>query len=112
EHCFRIAGACFDVAAMRLRDFTGDKESEPEAAVRIVAQLLPGATAERVKDPVQSRFLDCRASIADLKENARRLANDGHVNRRVRRSVLDRVYDQVGKQLLQAPPVPEASSAA
>lgn len=93
-------------------NFACNIQSEPETAVSVVSVLLSRTALERVKDLVQSRLLDSGARIPDLEAKVGLLASNHHADRLIRRSVLDRVRNQVAEQLLQPQAVSETPGVA
>ncbi len=67
---------------------------------------------KRIKDLVQDRFLNGQPTILYFNGNAALVAGKHHVDRRVCRSVNDRIHNQVAEKLLQASPVPDSPGVA
>ena len=89
-----------------------DIQSEPETYRAVIAVTLTNSPFKRIKDLVQDRFLNGQPTILYFNGNAALVAGKHHMDRRVCRSVNDRIHNQVAEKLLQASPVPASSSVA
>ncbi|SAL38214.1 putative zinc-containing dehydrogenase [Caballeronia udeis] len=106
KHRFCLVGPCFNVAAMSLGNLAGDIQPKSRIAVRVVFVLLIRASPERLKNPVQGLLLNGDSAVLHLETNFLVRRGHNHPYRRVWRSVLDRIQDQVAEQLLQPSAVP------
>src|SRR5258706_6175058 len=112
EHGFSVVGSHGYVAPMGCGNFPHDIQSEPEAYRAIIAVTLTNSPFKRIKDLVQDRFLNGQPTILYFNGNAALVAGKHDVDRRVCRSVNDRIHNQVAENLLQASPVPDSPSVA
>jgi len=92
---------------MRLDDFAGNEQPEPEAGIVAVLVLRGRCAAQRLKNARQVVF---RNRVAAVVHGSHDLAVVGaiqdHVDGRLHAAMLDRVADQVGEDLADARRVP------
>ena len=89
-----------DRAAVKLDQVAGDREPDPEPALR--ARRRAVGLAEAVEDVGEELGRHARARVADLDRELALAAGEGDRHAPVRRRELDRVRDEVPDDLLQA----------
>src|SRR5689334_17756032 len=95
---------------MGLHDLIGDIQSQAHTAgAAMPLQIQRGVAYQWIKERGQQTGGDWRALIAHREDNLRIFGDDRKLNIAVRRTVLDRITQQIGDDLAQASAVAVAS---
>src|SRR5688500_11230534 len=97
ENGFSVVGSPRHLAPMSPRNLAHDIQSKAESCPTVIAVTLSKSAFKRIKDLVQDLFLNGRPTVLYLNGNVGLVARKHHSNRRVCRSVIDRIPDQIAK---------------